>query len=274
MPITSTWDRPATRGPGLSSSVTAFLPSSGGIAAPPGVRDSTLTGMVAKGHGIEALCLFLDLLEVDLLARVVALNLYTPHNGAVRRTSGVRNAWQIGEIRQLIALWELNLSSQCISEKLGRSQGSIRAKARWLGLLRRPRGSIVHDYAEVPVKPATAKPAKTKRTRWDNDLSMQVIERILAYQHYVAVARDLNLTPAQVRSKIKVLGLPKNRDRKLLTMDYRPDSPEAKALRATHTIKYCKNWGRVFVVQPGDTFSTCPAYRGTKERKYMTDMYG
>ena len=103
---------------------------------------------------------------------------------------------------------------------------------------------------------------------------MDVINRILAYQHYIAVARDLDLTPAQVRSKIKILGLPKNRDRKLLTMDYRPDSPEAKALRATQTIKYCKEWGRVFVVQPGDRFSTCPAYRGTREYNYTRQMCG
>lgn len=269
MPITSTRDRLATREPGLPFSVAAFLPTSGGPATTSGVRDSTFIGMVAKGRSIETLCLFLNLLEVDLLARVVALDLYTPHNGAVRRTNGVRNAWQIGEIRQLIALWELGLSSQCVSVKLGRSQGSIRGKARWLGLPRRPRGSIVHDYAETPIKPA-----KTRRTRWDNDLSMEVINRILAYQHYVAVARDLSLTPGQVRSKIKVLGLPKNRDRNLLTMDYRPDSPEAKALRATQTIKYCKEWGRVFVVQPGDRFSTCPAFRGTREYKHRMDMYG
>lgn len=234
-----------------------------------GVQDSTLIGMVAKGHGIGALCLFLDILQVDLLARVVALDLYTPHSGAVRRTNRVRNAWQVGEVRQLIKLWELNLSCHYVSAKLGRSPGSVRSKARWLGLPRRPRSSIISDYAETPTKPA-----KTKRTRWDNDLSMDVINRILAYQHYIAVARDLNLTPAQVRSKIKVLGLPKNRDRNLLTMDYRPDSPEAKALRATQTIKYCKEWGRVFVVQPGDTFSTCPAYRGTKEYRFTRLMCG
>ena len=269
MPITSTRDRLATRGPRLSLSVAAFLPKSGGPAVPLGVRDSTFSSMVAKGRSVEALCLFLNLLEVDLLARVVALDLFTPHNGAVRRTNGVRNAWQIGEIRQLIAFWELGFSSQCVSVKLGRSQGSIRGKARWLGLPRRPRGSIVHDYAEVPVNPA-----KTRRTRWDNDLSIEVINRILAYQHYVAVAQDLNLTPGQVRSKIKVLGLPNNRDRNLLTMDYRPDRPEAKALRATQTIKYCREWGRVFVVQPGDCFSTCPGYRGTREYKHKMDMFG
>jgi len=57
-------------------------------------------------------------------------------------------------------------------------------------------------------------------------------------------------------------------------MDYRPDSPEAKALRATQTIKYCREWGRVFVVQPGDRFSTCPAFRGTREYKHKMDMYG
>lgn len=269
MHTTSVRDSLATLGQVVLASIATAPSKAGNGPHKSGVQDHTLSGMVAKGHGIEALCLFLGILQVDLLARVVALDLDTPHDGAVRRTNGVRNAWQVGEIRQLVDLWELNLSSLYVSAKLGRSPGSIRSKARWLGLPRRPRGSIVSDYAELPTKPA-----KTKRTRWDNDLSMDVINRILAYQHYIAVARDLNLTPAQVRSKIKVLGLPKNRDRKLLTMDYRPDSPEAKALRATQTIKYCKQWGRVFVVQPGDTFSTCPAYRGTREYRFTRLMCG
>ncbi len=268
MPITSIRDSLSTLGQGLPFSI-ATSPLRTAIATiKSGVWDSTLTGMVAKGHGIEALCLFLDVLEVDLLSRVVALNLYTPHNGAVRRTNRVRNAWQIGEIRQLIGLWELNLSPQYISTKLGRSPGAIRAKARWLGLPRRPRGSIISDYADAPVKSP-----KTKRTRWDNDLSTQVIDRILAYQHYIAVARDLDLTPGQVRSKIQVLGLPKDRDRNLLTMDFRPDSPEAKALRARHVIRRCQEWGRVFVAERGQHPPFCPAFRKTEEFKSRSAMF-
>lgn len=269
MLIPSVRDSLATLGRGVPASIAASPLRTAIAAIKGGAWDSTLTGMVAKGHGIEALCLFLDILEVDLLARVVALNLYTPHNGAVRRTNKVRNAWQIGEIRQLIGLWELNLSTQCISGKLdGRSPGAVRFKARWLGLPRRPRGSIISDYADVPVKPA-----KTKRTRWDNDLSTRVIDRILAYQHYIAVARDLDLTPAQVRSKIQVLGLPKDRDRNLLTMDFRPDSPEAKALRARHVIRRCQEWGRVFVAERGQHPAFCPAYRKTEEFRSRSAMF-
>ncbi len=268
MPIISVRDSLSTLGQGLPFSI-ATSPLRTAIATiKSGVWDSTLTGMVAKGYGIEALCLFLDVLEVDLLARVIALNLYTPHNGAVRRTNRVRNAWQIGEIRQLIGLWELNLSTQYISTKLERSPGAIRAKALWLGLPRRPRGSIISDYADVPVKPL-----KTKRTRWDNELSTQVIDRILAYQHYIAVAHDLDLTPGQVRSKIQVLGLPKDRDRNLLTMNFRPDSPEAKALRAKHVIRRCQEWGRVFVAERGQHPPFCPAFRKTEEFKSRSAMF-
>ena len=238
-------------------------------AAKPGIQDNTLIGLIAKGHGMEALCLFMDIPEAELLMRAVALDLYTPHNRAVRRTGRIRNAWQVGEIRQLIGLWELNLSTRYISGRLdGRSPEAIRAKARWLGLPRRPRGSIISDYAEVPVKPV-----KTKRTRWDNDLATQVIDRILAYQHYTAVACDLDLTPAQVRSKIKVLGLPKDRDRKLLTMDFRPDSPEAKALRARHVIRRCQEWGKVFVAERGQHPPFCPAYRKTEEFRSRSAMF-
>ncbi len=268
MPITSVRDSLSTLRQGLPFSIAAS-PLRTAIAAIKGsFWDSTLAGMVAKGHGIEALCLFLDVLEVDLLARVVALNLYTPHNGAVRRTNRVRNAWQIGEIRQLIGLWELNLSTQYISTKLGRSPGAIRAKARWLGLPRRPRGSIISDYVDAPVKPT-----KKRRTRWDNDLSSQVIDRILAYQHYTAVALDLDLTPGQVRSKIQVLGLPKDRDRSLLIMDFRPNTPEAKALRARHVIRRCQEWGRVFVAERGQHPPFCPAFRKTEEFKSRSAMF-
>ena len=234
-----------------------------------GVRDSTLIGMVEKGHGTEALCLFLDLQQADLLARVVTLDLHTPHNGAVRKTSAVRHAWQVDEIKRLIRFWEINLSTRVIGTKLERSAASVRSKARWLGLPRRPRSKIISDYAELPTKPA-----KTKRTRWDNDLSTEVINRILAYQHYIAVARDLNLTPGQVRSKIQVLGLPGNRDRKLLTMDYRPDSPEAKALRARHVVRRCLEWGRVFVHERGERPSFCPAFRKTEEFSNRAAVFG
>ena len=269
MLIPSVRDSFSTLGQGVPASIAASSLRTAIAAIRGSVRDGTLTGMVAKGHGIEALCLFLDILEVDLLVRVVALNLYTPHNGAVRRTSRARNAWQVGEIRQLIVLWELSLSTQHISDKLdGRSPGAIRSKARWLGLPRRPRGSIISDYTEVLVKPA-----KKKRTRWDPDLSMRVIARILAYQHYVAVACALNLTPGQVRSKIQVLGLPKDRDRNLLTMDFRPDSPEAKTLRARHVIRRCQEWGRVFVAERGQHPPFCPAYRKTEEFRSRSAMF-
>ena len=103
---------------------------------------------------------------------------------------------------------------------------------------------------------------------------MQVIDRILAYQHYKAVARDLNLTPAQVRSKIQVLGLPNDRDRKLLVMDYRPDSPEAKALRARHVIRRCEEWGRVFVAKRTMHLPYCPAFRKTEEYRHREAMFG
>jgi len=53
-----------------------------------GLQDDTLIGMVAKGHGIEALCLFLDVLQVDLLARVVALDLYTPTTAPFAERTG------------------------------------------------------------------------------------------------------------------------------------------------------------------------------------------
>ena len=242
--------------------------------------DSSLVGMVEKGHGTEALCAFLGLVQIDLMARVVALNLRTPHNGVVRRRNGARNAWQIGEIRQLIPLWECNLSSPAIASRLARSPGAVRAKARWLGLARRPRASLVSQPSLLPdpdqAGKGQASPGEPmrKRTRWTNDYYGLVIDRFLAYQHYEGIARDLGLTPAQVRSKFMLLGLPGNRDRALQTMEYRPDTQEAVALRAKYIKRICPELGQLYVTLRGSRSLYCPAYLATEQYRYRAAYMG
>lgn len=258
------------------------------------VRDNTLIGLVRKGHGLEALCFFLGLLQVDLLARLCALDLTVPHNGSVRRRNGRRNAWQIGEIRQLIALWEQNFSSASIASKLGRSSSSIRSKARWLGLWRRRNCDIITDVAPVPalvtdatngvptpvteatnevaaavIDAANEVPAVVqKRTRWVNELYLLVIERFLGYQHYKGIARDLSLTPAQVRSKIQALGLPSDRERHLQSMTYQPDTPHAIALRGRFIHQECPETGQVYVTPRKNRRRYCPAYYKSEQYRH------
>lgn len=240
------------------------------------VRDKTLIGLASKGHGLEAICAFLGLLQVDLLARICALNLTTPHNGSVRRKNGNRNAWQLGEIRQLIELWEENFSSTSIAAKFGRSPGSVRAKARWLGLPRRPRRDIITGIPPVTLSRENATygfPApKRKRRRWDRDIYERVIERFLSYQHYKGIARDLKLTPAQVRSKIQATGLPADRERHLQSMDFQPDTPHAIALRAGFIQRVCPELGQVYVTPRKNRRQYCPAYYKTEQYRHRAAL--
>jgi hypothetical protein len=113
----------------------------GGLANAKSWFDRLLTGMVEAGLGIPALCLYLTLSESDLLARVVALGLPTPHDRPIRRAGG-RNPWTAAEIRQLIEWWGDGIRVSRIAEALGRSKSGIYYKKRRLGLPARDRKSL------------------------------------------------------------------------------------------------------------------------------------
>ncbi len=242
-------------------------------------RDKSITGMVVKGHAPDAIALFLGMVTIDLVSRVYRLGLQSPYNGSIRRKvrrNNVRSAWQLAEIRQLIELREQNVSAAVISDRLGRTIGSVRYKARWLGLPRLLRGK---QAAELPLFPDLNTPGKSRRKprvrlRWDETHNRMVIDRWLAYQHYKGIARDLGLTPAQVRSKTKVLGLPSNRDRKLLVMDYRPDTGNAAQLRSGYLIRNCAETGQLFATPRNGSQRTCPAYQASGEYRHLGNYLG
>ena len=64
----------------------------------------------------------------------------------MRKRSGKR-PWTDDEVRLLIKLWTANLCTAAIAEKFGRSAGSVRSKARRLGLYRRSRCDLVKTIA-------------------------------------------------------------------------------------------------------------------------------
>jgi hypothetical protein len=97
-----------------------------------------LGGMLAQGHGIEALCLFLTLTRDALFELLVEVDLPTPHDRPLRRSGGVR-AWRDVDFPTLLEGWLKNWSAACIGHHLGRSRGSIWYKARRLGLPKRER---------------------------------------------------------------------------------------------------------------------------------------
>ena len=94
--------------------------------------------MVARGHGIDALSLYLGLARTALLGLLVELDLPTPHDRPLRKPGG-RNPWTFADTTLFIVLWMAGWHGESLGERFGRSPGSARYKARHLGLPRRDR---------------------------------------------------------------------------------------------------------------------------------------
>ena len=103
--------------------------------------DRVLSGMVAAGQGIEAICRFLGLSRTALDASLVRLGLRTPHDRPFRGPA--KGHWSVRETMLLIAWWVLDIHPETIGQRLqGRSANAVRAKARRLGLYRRDRKAL------------------------------------------------------------------------------------------------------------------------------------
>ena len=96
-----------------------------------------LPGMVARGHGIEALCAYLGLARIALLDLVVALDLPTPHDRAPRKPG--RFGWSLADATLLVTLWMAGWHVDSLAAHFGRSRSGVWSKGRRLGLPRRDR---------------------------------------------------------------------------------------------------------------------------------------
>jgi hypothetical protein len=135
---------------------------------------SLLASMLAQGHGIQALCLFLSLTRGALLDLVVHLDLPTPHDRPMRKSGGIR-AWRAEDFPTFLAGWLGNWSAACLADRLGRSRGSIWYKARRMGLPKRERRALFWPDdlrspapapLEMPAEPEGARPRKRYPERW------------------------------------------------------------------------------------------------------------
>jgi hypothetical protein len=124
-----------------------------------------LGGMVAKGHGIEALCLFLTLTRDALLDLVVQFDLPTPHDLPLRRPGGAQ--WKQRDFEILLDGWHNSWSAAYIGDRLGRSRGSVWYQARRLGLPKRER-RLLHWPEQKAVEPLAKKAGSKQRypARW------------------------------------------------------------------------------------------------------------
>ena len=88
--------------------------------------DRVLAGMVAAGHGIEAISLYLGLTRGVLLEHVVRLGLATPHDRPLRK-SGARG-WSVLDTMRLVAWRVAGVHPETIGARLGRSANAVRAQ--------------------------------------------------------------------------------------------------------------------------------------------------
>ncbi len=107
----------------------------------PSLLQRILPGMLARGHGIDALCLYLDLARTTLLDVLVELDLPTPHDRPLRKPGG-RNPWSFADTTFFVVLWMAGWHVESLGERFGRSAGGARYKARHLGLPRRDRKQV------------------------------------------------------------------------------------------------------------------------------------
>ncbi len=105
-----------------------------------------VAGMISQGLGIEAICFVLTMAREVLLDLVVDHGLPSPHDRPMRAGSGTR-AWRQGDYAVLVAGWLQNWQAAGIAQTIGRSKGSVWAKARRLGFPRRDRRGLVWPAA-------------------------------------------------------------------------------------------------------------------------------
>jgi hypothetical protein len=220
-------------------------------------RDRVLAGLIDQDHGREACAAYLGLTDEQLMSRVVHLDLPTPADRPVRVGHG-SHAWDVTTISRLIDLWIRDLTTSRIATILGRSPSGVRSKARWLGLYKRARNSLL-DL--LPLFPGIDTQPTRHQLVWTDDLERWLADRWLSFQHHKAIAADLSsklgfeVSPSTIASKAHRLELPR-RDPDFLLQDYKPEyrARHARLLPKMYE-RRCKIRGRLFW-STGATFTS------------------
>jgi hypothetical protein len=227
-------------------------------------NDGVLRGLVGRGHGLEALSIFLRLDRQEVLELVVSLDLPNPHNRPMRATRGPK-AWVASDYFHFIQCWTAGWHAASIGDRFGRSAGAIWSKARWLGLRRRDRkslfrpppitapgqtGELTEPDTRVEEKPcrfavtATGERLsirqKVNRNEifWTSELDAELANRYWANQHYEAIAKEWGVTARTIASRAYRIELPK-RERAKLVEHYDPSVITANIAAANYVHRKC-----------------------------------
>jgi hypothetical protein len=128
----------------------------------------------------------------------------------------------------LIAGIRSDLSYREIGKGIGRSAQSVGGKARRLGFYRR--GSSVGSALLRPARP---------EVRWVEALDTELSDRWFANQTYQAIARDMEISAAAIRSRATRLGLPR-RSRAALVDQFDCEHSVRSPLRASLVRRRCQ----------------------------------
>lgn len=124
--------------------------------------------------------------------------------------------WTKEEKRHLAERWGIDPMAR-IADHLGRMPGQIRAKAQQLGLLtgearmafgRAAAGFVQRWQSREGGRQGRRHAGRSIDSLWSPEIEDELIQRWLAHQHHRAIARDMSLSEAAVRSKATRLGLP------------------------------------------------------------------
>ena len=235
-------------------------------------NEAVLRGMVARGHGLEAISAYLQQSPEEILDAVVGLDLPTPHDRPLRQSSSPK-AWKASDYLPLIQHWLAGFHAATIGERFGRSAGAIWAKARWLGLPKRDRRSIVRPHGEaapaceaieeagqfvtdedgnrIPLQ----RKAGTGQLRWIRDLDIVLGKLWLGNVHHRVIAKLWGVSPGVISSRASRLELPP-RDRSQLVAHYDPAVAARNIAEGGFIYRACKSKpGWFFWCQRGRTIS-------------------
>lgn len=109
--------------------------------------DGVIAGMVARGHGLEAIATILGVSSAEILDWTAALSLAAPHDGPMRRYSHPR-AWSIPDMRLMIECWLDGWDAGSMADLFRRSRSGIYGLKRRLNLPKRDRSDIRRPGAE------------------------------------------------------------------------------------------------------------------------------
>ena len=120
--------------------------------APASIFEALVPALIQRGHSLQALCFFFALTVELFLDSIERCGLPTPSDRPYR-TYCRAGAWTPEQIQQLMICWPTGAYATVIAQRIGRSAGSVRYKAKWLGLPARPRSSLRREISEASLLP-------------------------------------------------------------------------------------------------------------------------